>query len=600
MPDFFSPEPKVINDLFGNDLVYNIPEYQRPYSWDCIGKSDRNNQVNVMWDDLYSYYSGNPSGTYFLGSMVVIQEKGTREYEVIDGQQRLTTLTLLFAAIKSFLLQIKESKLHNNDAKVEAFVTNAISQIDLLIYNNGSMGLVPQKKVKILKSQSGVPVYDEMLTTSMNCGNLKDVEVSGLNEEQKEICARYFTNRDFFHQKFSEYFLSDSGSFDIEAANKLNTFTYFLKNNVNLVFIKSGDFDIAYHIFEILNNRGLPLSNKDLFRNFLIREFDKILPENPSLTADEKWNYLDKNYIFRDDFLGRWVESRNASQQKYSAFNDLKEIYQSNKYVNGINTYKIDQLYDDIKEDLGYYTLLLSPDLIDNMIIRGKIKFLMNAGNVRYTMNLLIALFRHYKYSGKDNDDLKNFLTTFEIFNLDILVGYTRYSNKPIYQAISELNQGKVSEAIKAIELEKKRVDEVIGFLNGDLDNSNGKLLLSKYVWIIESKTSDDTVSQILYFDKASLEHIIPQSPEQNTNWQTFSVQFLKDYTYTIGNMTLLTTRLNVAAKNYDFEKKKKSYAKTKLPVTVELASLPSIDEKYIKERHSRILNVILEDLGLS
>ena len=53
----FTPEQKVLNDLFGNDITYIIPAYQRPYSWDCIGKSDKNNQVNIMWQDLIEFFS---------------------------------------------------------------------------------------------------------------------------------------------------------------------------------------------------------------------------------------------------------------------------------------------------------------------------------------------------------------------------------------------------------------------------------------------------------------------------------------------------------------------------------------------------------------
>ena len=60
------PEHKVINDLFAREVKYIIPEYQRPYSWDCLGKSDKNNQVNAMWDDLYSYFQEGKRDTYFF------------------------------------------------------------------------------------------------------------------------------------------------------------------------------------------------------------------------------------------------------------------------------------------------------------------------------------------------------------------------------------------------------------------------------------------------------------------------------------------------------------------------------------------------------
>jgi|GEM_PF-1784259 len=69
----FTPEHKVINDFFAREVKYIIPAYQRPYSWDCEGKSDRNNQVNSMWDDWYHHFLGSGNDTYFLGSMVLIK-----------------------------------------------------------------------------------------------------------------------------------------------------------------------------------------------------------------------------------------------------------------------------------------------------------------------------------------------------------------------------------------------------------------------------------------------------------------------------------------------------------------------------------------------
>ena len=62
----FSPEQKPLSDLF-NERIYAIPSYQRPYSWDCEGKNDKNNQVNAIWDDLIEAYKDAPNDIYFLG-----------------------------------------------------------------------------------------------------------------------------------------------------------------------------------------------------------------------------------------------------------------------------------------------------------------------------------------------------------------------------------------------------------------------------------------------------------------------------------------------------------------------------------------------------
>jgi len=66
MKYLFTPEHIVVNDLFGDDMKYIIPGYQRRYEWDCLGKSERNNQINLMWNDLYDFFESKTDGEYFI------------------------------------------------------------------------------------------------------------------------------------------------------------------------------------------------------------------------------------------------------------------------------------------------------------------------------------------------------------------------------------------------------------------------------------------------------------------------------------------------------------------------------------------------------
>ncbi len=108
----------------------------------------------------------------------------------------------------------------------------------------------------------------------------------------------------------------------------------------------------------------------------------------------------------------------------------------------------------------------------------------------------------------------------------------------------------------------------------------------------------EDVVMQNFYFDKSTLEHIIPQQPEKDTNWtRDFDENFRKKYTYKLGNMTLLTQEKNSKARNFDYEIKKKVYEKTKLKLTT---SLPNrISKEAIEKRQDTIVSGILEDLKL-
>ncbi len=592
----FTPEHKSINDLFARDIKYIIPEYQRPYSWDCIGKSDKNNQVNVMWEDLLEYYDKQEKkNTYFFGSMVLIGN-GNLEYQVVDGQQRLTTTVLLFAAIKCFLNELRSSIKAEN---IAAFFDDIIQFSDEILYNKRRHGASTiEKKIRIEKS-AGFD-YDTVLGEALDCKTQVSADlIRFATAEQKTVCARYFNNVKYFKEKLSERFLNN-GLFDDRAAEQLDNFIEFLKNRVSVVRILTPTFDVAYHIFEILNNRGLPLSNKDLFRNLLIKEWDLLKNSDPAkykhIEPAALWSSLDNDFTFEDDFISRWVESYKASKQQYSAFNDIKEIYEKN-YQDKFPRKKIELFYEDIKRDIGYYTNVVNNEF-ESPLVQSKFNFILNAPNYRPSVNFLLALVKCF--DGNESAEMLTVLQAFERYIIYCLL-CVRYDVSPIYSAIRWLNQKQWGGATQALENAVDREDLVAELSSRNLfDNEMAKLLLAKIVWHEQVQTNNDTVEQLFLYENASLEHIIPQYTE-GTDWESkFSKPFINEYTYALGNMTLLTTKLNSAAKNSSFAVKRKFYAKTKLPMTLRLAGAEELTEEFIRQRHQNFVKTILADIGLA
>ncbi len=611
MDFIFTPEHIAVTDLFGNDIKYIIPEYQRPYSWDCLGKSNKNNQINTMWNDLFDYFIENQKNNeYFFGSMVLI-EKENREFEVIDGQQRLTTLNILFASVKCFLREIKNSKediieysFNSDKTKFDNFIDTAVQEIDKLLYNIDTWGLMPQKKLKIEKF-NGFD-YDNVLKLTLECKHKSIIDISNANDEQKTIAFRYFNNRDYFIGKLKEEFLTKN-KFTEPKAILLDKFVAFLKKRVSLVRIKTPNFNCAYQIFEILNNRGLPLSNKDLLRNFIIKEFATLKSTNDKykdIQPAQQWNDLDQNYILDIDFISRWIESKKASQQKYSAFNDLMDIYNDPKnqfYKDDINSPKIVKIYQDISSDLDNYTKIIS-NLIPNNNIANKIIFLLNAGNQRYTINILLSMLRACPYDENKENILIDFLTEYEKYIIYTYLNHaSRFSNSVIYKSIYLLNKNDI-EAAKNVFKDFTNEEELVNLIQGDIkDNFDAKLLIYKYLLYIDILCENDVIYQNILFEKATLEHIIPLKPETDSNWtKDFTEEFRKKYTYKLGNMTLLTRTLNSNANNHDFLIKQKDYKKTKLALTHILSYLPQINQEYIENRHKEIINAIYKDLKIN
>ncbi len=590
----FRPEQRVVSELFGNNIKYVIPGYQRPYSWDCIGKSDKNNQVNVMWQDLIAYFEEENTHAYFLGSMVLVENGENRKYEVVDGQQRLTTLTILFVAVKCFMNEVrKEGRLApENQKELDFFITEASNVIDGLLYNRKILGLIElERKIKI--ERLGGFDYDKVLQSVTERNNISAINLRDATEEQKTVAERYFKNLRYFMDCLKETFTSN-GVFSFRDADRLNKFVDFLNNRVTVVRMLTSKFDEAYHVFEVLNNRGLPLSNKDLFRNFIINEFQLLIENNAKIDPNKKWLELDED--IDAEFIGRYVESTNAKNLRYSAFNDLREIYKTSFHAT-LKRNKIEIFFDDIKKSAEIYSNIANASFEDKRI-RNSVLFLMNAGNTRYSLNLLIAVFRNLR----EESDILNILKAYERHIVFLLLGPSqRFSTVPIYQAIGRLNEGKFDEALHQFELTKPDKKALADLLDTPIrDNDTAKVMIARYWWAGDAAKPDDVVEQNLDFNRATLEHILPQNPNPATNWlKDFSSAFRKDFTYKLGNMTLLTHKMNSAARNFDFNVKQKTYEQTKLAMTQELANLPDIHEKFFRERHQKIVSAILKDLEL-
>jgi len=598
----FSPDYKAINDVFGNDISYKIPVYQRPYSWECLGKSDKNNQVNIMWQDLMDYFVSQNPNPYFFGSMVLIGSSAGREFDVIDGQQRLTTYVLLFISIKCFLKK-QENNIEISDEKKIDFISlinDVINEIDRLVFNRKRLGgITIEKKVKI-ESVFGFD-YDNVLSYVMDCKLKEKFNFpENCSEENKIVSQRYFDNKDFFEEKLMETFLnSETKKLTESKFFELNNFLEFLKNKVVLVRIFASRFDVAYQVFEILNNRGLPLSNKDLFRNFLINEYYK-LSQNEAYTninPNQKWQELEINYNLDNDFISRFVESTNAKNQKYSAFNDLTEIY--NKIENSLVKPKIEMFFEEIKTNLKYYSKIKNLDF-DNFLLKTIIQFILKSGNVTYTINLLLSIFKNISEENK----IIAFLQTFEKYVLFILIATNkRFNTSAIYKAIKYLNSKDYENAIKEFELKNSELEQLNNCMEMPIkDNDLAKLLIIKYVYINQlSKIADTTTEIQIKYEDTTLEHIIPQNPSNETNWKKdFTDSFIKEFTYKLGNMTILTQKLNASAKNFDFKTKQEIYKKTKLFITEEMTTNNfKISEQFLNERHTKITNELKKYFGL-
>ena len=218
-----------LSKIFSSDFEYVIPPYQRPYAWTI-------DQASELFEDLHSFYQYEPDEEYFLGSIVLIKEENKPHSEVIDGQQRLTTLTILLAVLSN--------KLQGDDRKA------------LLQYI-----LEPGNKFEGLESKPRLTVRsrDRDFFASYVQG-LKFDELFAMDEKALENESRLNIKR---NSQLLDKYVSEKLGDDVE---QIESFTAFLLRKCYLVAVSTPNQKSAFRIFSVMNSRGLDLQPTDIIK----------------------------------------------------------------------------------------------------------------------------------------------------------------------------------------------------------------------------------------------------------------------------------------------------------------------------------------------
>lgn len=280
--------------LVGN--YFNIPRFQGPYSWD-----DEN--INQFWDDVII----NKSDDYFIGSMVAYKI-AKQQFGVVDGQQRLTTITILLCVIRDFFLQLKCDDLAKG-------IHQLIERKDR-----------SNKNEYVLKTETSFPFFQEHI---QKFNEEPDAEAKVKLEEQNLANA---------HSLFKKLACSIIYSVDLDASiapeNKLSLKIDKLKElrdsilNLNLIFVTLDNEDDAYLIFETLNTRGKDLALTDLVKNLFLKHMKARGDVDHARLRWEKMLetiYNSSSDISSDNFIYHFWASRYEAVPQKKLFSKIKK-----------------------------------------------------------------------------------------------------------------------------------------------------------------------------------------------------------------------------------------------------------------------------------
>lgn len=323
-----SAEQKSIERIFGTGMKYLIPNYQRPYSWDIANCSE-------LWEDLFSFYeSGSYQDGYFLGNIVLAKSPETDYFEVVDGQQRLITLTLLIKALSLF---DKE----NNSLENIMWIRDRRSD----------------NKEQRLQSA----VFEDKDNTYL----LECLKIGSFNEIDKKR-SRFHSSLDFF-----------CGEIEKKFNNKANAFADFVLDFVFLLPIQSDDLqqdsarDNALTIFETINNRGLDLSDADIFKAQIYMASANISKQDDFII---RWNNIvervDAISYKVDDVFRIYMHAIRGINSDTDSEIGLRQFFASgNKYNKALKKQDSEKILNDIEKItycLEYYYRLVKSDYIGN------------------------------------------------------------------------------------------------------------------------------------------------------------------------------------------------------------------------------------------
>lgn len=266
----FKPDAKTIVKIFGDaDSYYQIPNYQRPYSWE-------DEQIEQLWDDLYSAM-GSGDESYFLGSMILIAKEGY--FEVVDGQQRLTTLTILFCVIRD----LYGKDLRELDEKLINRIQDAIKSL-----------VEGKHRVKLITQSHYQNQFEQEILNGVRFPSIT------LTKKQRE--KNNFMNAALIFKEKLEELKSNGGVISIKQ------FADYLLKKVEMITITCSKQEYAIKLFQVLNTRGLDLSPADLIKSHL---YGKLSAE-----------------IEKQQFISTWREVETLSKQMDEPITDLLTYYE--------------------------------------------------------------------------------------------------------------------------------------------------------------------------------------------------------------------------------------------------------------------------------
>ncbi|MFN0082239.1 MAG: DUF262 domain-containing protein [Ferruginibacter sp.] len=516
---------KTYRQLMGNGLRYEIPKFQRDYTWEAEHWDD-------LWQDIIALIT-NEDSEHYLGYLV-LQTSNNKEFQIIDGQQRLTTMSLLILATLKCLKALVDNEIDpvNNLKRKDSLLNSYIGYVD-------PVTLISNNKLKLNRNSDDY--YKQHIVL------LKELPLRNTNTSEKHMRECF----NWYYEKINKEFKTGE------------SLAAFIDNIVDKLFftvIEVTDQLNAFKVFETLNARGVQLSSSDLLKNYLFSVVDETKPHISEIEELENiWSKIvgklgEQKF---EDYLRYYWNSINKSAGKKYLFKTIKSSIKSKDQVF--------ELIRNLNDTADIYLAIQNPEddyWKDKPEVRKSLKEL-KLFQIRQTNSLLLSAIRNL-----DADSFRKIVRICSIisFRYNIIGGLNPNAQEDIYNNVAikiASTKNLPSTDFKSIYVSDFNFEN--DFSTKEFKNTSRNHKIVKYILakmeLYQYNNEIDPES-----DLYTIEHILPENADET--WGAFTFDEINRSVYRIGNLALLEKKLNREAGQLPYDKKINFFAKSNSELT--------------------------------
>ena len=522
----FDAQQKKVNDVLSGDVKYVIPRYQRKYVW-------QEKQWRELFDDIkycldvsneYKEKGQEIEWTHFLGSFVF--ERSGKDLIVIDGQQRLTTITLMLCAICTLFNEIGEEARFRGVTKYIIGTDDMGAdyvRVDNQDLNNFQFIVAESTEYNSLQSKSNL----------FSGAYLENSPQDNVNVKQCFL---------FFYNQFQELIHNSK-----DAAAELGN----IKDKImglDVIDIRASNQQESYNIFEILNARGVDLKQHELIKNYI---FKYIHPRANIDTAKMKWDSTEaKLYINRrstlDSFFTHYVSHRFEKPNKDNTeFRIVKQF---------CDRQHMGDFLDDLYEKASFYRMFYFPDECDNPIIKESLQFFLSNNHRQFRPLFLsvISAYKRHKITESEAEKFFVFIRNFYLGYGVVCNGKSNTIEDMVYQYARKIENEDATTALNELKLKLYQYYP-------DYNTFEANFILLGWSHRVKSYKTPSRKKEVQYILSGIEEYYL--SSNQELTVHKFSIEHIAndDGTDThclIGNLLMLAEPINGGAADKTYTEK--------------------------------------------